>query len=50
MVLQLMVFGLKNVSQYIELNVNKFFLPFNQHLKSHHLQLMYYTYLPRKLM
>ena len=50
MELQLMVFGLKNVSS-VELNANKFFLPVNQHLQSHHLQLlMYYTYLPKQLM
>lgn len=35
----------------VELNGNKFFLPVNQHLQSHHLQLlMYYTYLPKQLM
>ena len=33
----------------VELNANKFFLPVNQHLQSHLLQLMCYTYLPKQL-
>ena len=34
----------------VELNANKFFLPVNQQLQSHLLQLMCYTYLPKQLM